>query len=204
MADILVMAAVLACLGVDAVRAVDLDSRATATKTHERTLPGGRDRDHTTKDDPLKPPPAGEKAAITLHQVYAMDFGTLCDNDGYVVLDHNDTIVEDPNLLVYGGTPFSAEISITGDPFTSIRVGCTSAGAPGLSLTDFTSNYGTLPLVGLTFDATGSLTLHLGAKLSLSVAAQPGENQAVGYTVTATYESRSAPFRPLRTFCTPR
>eukprot|EP00831_Metopus_contortus_P031427 TRINITY_DN25639_c0_g1_i1.p4 TRINITY_DN25639_c0_g1~~TRINITY_DN25639_c0_g1_i1.p4 ORF type:complete len:104 (+),score=38.68 TRINITY_DN25639_c0_g1_i1:589-900(+) len=98
-----------------------------------------------------------------------MYFGTLCDNDGYVVLDHNDTIVEDPNLLVYGGATFSAEISVTGDPFRAVRIGCTSSGGTGMTLTNFTSNYGVLPLTGLTFDGTGALTLHLGARLTLSL-----------------------------------
>ncbi len=187
-AGILVILAAVVCLAAGVAGAVDLNHRVTTTKTHERNVSPDRVRVHEDKEDPLKPPPGGDKAAITLHQVYAMFFGTLCDNDGYVVLDHNDTIVEDPNLLVYGGAPFSAEITITGDPFTSIRVGVASSGAPGLSLTNFTSNYGTLPITGLTFDGTGSLTLHLGARLTLSVAAQPGANQDIGYTVTATYE----------------
>lgn len=188
-AGTVMVAALAVCLLASAAMAVDLADRSTSRKTHERNLPTtNRVRVPEAKDNPLKPPPGGDKAAITLHQVYAMHFGTLCDNDGYVVLDHNDTIVDDPNLLVYGGTPFSAEITITGDPFTAMRISATSASSGGLSLSNFTSNQGALPLIGLTFDGTGQLTLHLGAQLNVAVAAQPGANQSIGYTITATYE----------------
>jgi hypothetical protein len=176
------------CLLAGPALAVDLAGRETSRKTHERNVPTAGDSRLHGRNDAEKPQPGGDKAAITLHQVYAMYFGTLCDNDGYVVLDHNDTIVEDPNLLVYGGTPFSAEITITGDPFTTMRISVASASSDGLSLSNFTSNYGTLPLIGVTFDGTGQLTLHLGAQLNLAVSAQPGVNQSIGYTITATYE----------------
>ena len=186
-AEILVISALLLCLAVRGASAVDLENPTTSRKTHERGADVDRYRTYSS-GNPLDAPLPGEKADITVHQVYAMYFGTLCDNDGYVVLDHNDTIVEDPSLLVYGGATFSAEISITGDAFRSVRIGCTSLGAPGMTLTNFTSNYGVLPLTGLTFDGTGTMTLHLGAQLSLSPAAAPGPGQTIGYTITATYE----------------
>jgi len=187
-AGIVVIPALMLCLLTDVVLAVDLAGRTTSRKTHERGLPTTEDFRVHGRDDMQKPQPGGDKAAITLHQVYAMHFGTICDNDGYVVLDHNDTIVDDPDLLVYGGTPFSAEITITGDPFTAMRISATSMSTDGLSLSNFTSNHGALPLIGLTFDGTGQLTLHLGAQLNVAVAAQPGANQSIGYTITATYE----------------
>jgi hypothetical protein len=185
--EIVLMSTMTACLATGPAGAVDLDKTTTSRKIHERGA-AAREVRARLEQEPDKPPVGGDKAAITLHQVYAMSFGTLCDNDGYVVLDPNDTITEDPDHLVYGGAPFSAEITITGDPFTSIRIGCTSPGAPGMTLSDFTSNHGDLPITGLVLDASGELTLHLGATLTLSVAAEPGEDQAIDYTITAIYE----------------
>ena len=192
-AGIVQIPALAACLVVGLVApralAVDLaDGGRKELQLDRRDPVAGREQTVPLKDDPFKPPPRGEKAAIDLYQVFAMFFGTLVDNDGYVVLDHNDTIVADPDNLVYGGSPFSGEILITGDPFTSVRIGVTSSGAPGLTLTDFTSNLGPPPVTGATFDAAGELRIRLGAKLSLSTAAEPGENTPIGYTVSATYE----------------
>lgn len=136
----------------------------------------------------LDPPPA-DKDALAVYQVYSMYFGTLVDNDGYVVLGTGDTILQDPNHLVYGGVPQSAQIRLDGDPFVAVSVDFTAGVATGFSLSAFETDYGTPPLSGLTLDAGGLLTLSVGARLQLDAAMlAAGDGQQIGYTVTAVYE----------------
>jgi hypothetical protein len=132
---------------------------------------------------------SADKAELSVYQVYAMHFGTLCDNSGYVVLGTNDAITQDPDHLVYGGTPFSAEIRLNGDAFRAVSVSIAAGSASGFTLSAFETSYGTPPLSGITLDATGYLTFDLGARLDISAGdVDPGSGQQIGYTVTAVYE----------------
>jgi len=136
-----------------------------------------------------KDPPPAEKAELSVYQVYSMYFGTLVDNDGYVVLGTGDSILQDPDHLVYGGVPQSAQIRLNGDPFVAVTVDFAAGSATGFSLGSFETDYGTPPLSGLTLDATGYLTLHVGARLQLDAdLLSSGSGQQIGYTVSALYE----------------
>lgn len=154
------------------------DTRQLDTRKPDRVrLPGKKD-----------PPPA-EKDALSVYQVYAMHFGTLVDNDGYVVLSTADAIVQDPDHLVYGGVPQSAQIRLDGDPFVSVSVDFTAGSGSGFSLSSFETDYGSPPLSGLALDAGGLLTLRVGARLQLDAAVlAAGGGQQIGYTVSAVYE----------------
>jgi hypothetical protein len=174
----LVLGAALPAVALDPGDGTILDTRQLdAGKPDRVRLPGKKD-----------PPPA-EKDALAVYQVYAMFFGTLVDNDGYVVLGTADAITQDPDHLVYGGVPQSAQIRLDGDPFVAVSVDITPGTATGFTLSSFETDYGTPPLSGLTLDATGNLTLHLGARLQLSASSlSVGSGQQIGYTVSAVYE----------------
>jgi len=134
-------------------------------------------------------PPPAEKAELSVYQLFAMHFGTLVDNDGYVVLGTGDAILQDPDHLVYGGVPQSAQIRFSGDPFVALSVDFTAGSAMGLVLSAFDTDYGAPPLSGLSLDASGLLTLSVGARLQLDAALLgAGGGQQIGYTVTAIYE----------------
>ena len=168
-------------------RALDPGDGATVSSQQLRQPIRGSDRVVTLE----KPPRGGgaDKAELSVYQVFAMYFGTLVDNDGYVVLGTADNIAADPNHLVYGGSPISAEIRLQGDAFRAVAVNFTGGGGSGFAISDFATDYGVPPLSGLTLDATGYLTLRVGARLDLDAAiVGTGAGQQVGYTVSAVYE----------------
>jgi hypothetical protein len=144
----------------------------------------------------VKLPPAqrrgglpADKAELAVYQIYAMAFGILVDNDGYVVLNTSDTITQDPDYLVYGGVPQSAEIRFSGDPFVAVAVDITAGYTPGFLLSQFQTDYGAPPLSGLTLDSAGVLVLHVGARLELDASSvSAGTGQLVAYTISAVYE----------------
>jgi len=139
--------------------------------------------------EPGKEPPGGEKAELSVYQLFAMHFGTLCDDDGAVTLGIADAITSDPDNIVYGGTPQSAVIRLNGDAFRAVSVDVAVGSTPGFQLGDFLTSYGAPPLSGLTLDATGYLTFSLGARLQLdSSVVDPGTGQPIAYTVIAVYE----------------
>jgi hypothetical protein len=145
----------------------------------ERTVPLTPVR----KDDPAA------KAELSVYQDYAMHFGTLCDNDGYVVLGTGDTIVQDPNHLILGGSPQSAQIKLTGDAFRAVGVSIEDGSATGFTLNNFVTDHGVPPLSSLPLDAAGNLTLRLGARLQVDASSvSAGTGQLIGYTVSAVYE----------------
>lgn len=130
-----------------------------------------------------------DKAELSVYQVFSMHFGTLCHNDGYVVLDANDTITADPSHLVYGGSSFSAEIRLNGDAFRACTIAITAGSTTGFHLSNFETDFGTPPLSGMTLDGTGYFTFHLGSRLQLDASeVTPGSSQQIGYTVSAVYE----------------
>lgn len=173
--------------GVRPVSALDPGDGFTVN-TEQLSLPPRSDPDHTKLPSERKGEP-GEKAALSVYQVYSMYFGTLVHNSGYVVLGTADNVLQDPNYLIYGGVPQSAQIRLSGDPFVAVSFDITAGSATGFTISNFDTDYGTPPLTGLTLDAAGYLTLRVGARLELFAGSlSPGNGQQIGYTVTTIYE----------------
>ena len=130
----------------------------------------------------------GEKAAVSIVSDQQMDFGQVADRSGSVVLGLADAITSDPQFIHYGGTPYSAICTISGDPSTAVDVSISAVPSNGLSLSSFTSSEGAIPLVGVTLDGAGELVLTIGATLTVdSAQASIGAGQTVSYTITTTY-----------------
>lgn len=130
-------------------------------------------------------PASADKAELSVYQEYPMEFGALCRKSGSVVLGVNDAIIHDPDVLVYGGTPYSAVIRLEGDPFQNVTITITAPPAVGFQLDDFTTDRGPLPLVSQTLDGAGLLTFQLGARLTLNAAAlASGADQQISYTIS--------------------
>ncbi len=140
------------------------------------------------KTDPYAGEKAGEKAEVSTALDQQMDFGQVADNDGSVVLGLSDAITSDPSFIHYGGSPYSAICTITGDANTAVDVSITTVASNGLSLSAFTSNEGAIPLIGTSLDGTGELVLTIGATLTVDAAlATTGSNQTVSYTIITIY-----------------
>jgi len=180
----------ISCLlfvGVQPVDALD-PGDGTVVSSQQLRVPTERDPGQIRLHFDRKGEP-GEKAALSVYQVYSMYFGTLVHNSGYVVLGTNDTVLQDPDHLIYGGSPQSAQIRLYGDPFVAVSFDVTAGSATGFTISNFETDYGTPPLSGLTLDAAGYLTLHVGARLELLAGSlSPGSGQQIGYTVTTIYE----------------
>ena len=160
----------------------------TVVSSQQLRVPTERDLGQTRLHIDRKDEP-GAKAALSVYQVFSMFFGTLVHNSGYVVLGTADNVLQDPNYLVYGGVPQSAQIRLYGDPFVAVSFDVTAGSATGFVISNFETDYGTPPLSGLTLDAAGYLTLHVGARLELIAGSlSPGDGQQIGYTVTTIYE----------------
>jgi hypothetical protein len=130
----------------------------------------------------------GDKAAVSIASDQQMDFGQVADHDGSVVLGLADAITSDPSIIHYGGSPYSAICTITGDPSTAVDVSISATAANGLSLGTFTSSEGNIPLVAVNLDGTGELVLTIGATLTVdSAQANIGGGQSISYTITTTY-----------------
>jgi hypothetical protein len=137
-------------------------------------------------DDPFAK--AGEKAAVSIVTDQQMDFGQVADHDGAIVLGLGDAITSDPSLIHYGGDPYSAICTITGDPNTAVDVSISAVSANGFSLSDFKSSEGDIPLVAANLDGAGELVLTIGATLTVDASqANIGPNQTVSYTITTIY-----------------
>lgn len=131
---------------------------------------------------------AGEKAEVALLMDQQMDFGVVADKNGSVTLGLADAITADPQFIHYGGAPYSAIVTVTGDPDTAVDVSISSVGANGLSLGNFVSSEGPIPLIAVNLDGTGELVLTIGATLTVDAAqASTGPGQSVSYTITTTY-----------------
>lgn len=127
-------------------------------------------------------------AEVAISSDQQMDFGQLADKDGAVVLGLTDSITSDPDLIFYGGSPYSGVCTITGDPSTAVDISVSTNSSNGLSLSDFASSEGDLPLVGVLLDESGELVLTIGATLTVNAAtAGVGAGQSVPYTITSTY-----------------
>ena len=131
----------------------------------------------------------GGKRALSAYQVHAMNFGSLRRGDGSVVLSPDDVIVSDPELLIFGGTPYSAVFRIEGDSQLAVSIDVSMLPVAGFQLSGFESNLGPLPLFGQPLDGAGELVFMLGAQLTLTAAELVvGDDQPISYTITATYE----------------
>ncbi len=129
-----------------------------------------------------------DKAAVSVVSDQQMDFGQVADRSGSVTLGLGDAITADPQFIHYGGTPYSAICTITGDPNTAVDVSISATAANGLSLSSFTSSEGAIPLIAVNLDGTGELVLTIGATLTVDDAqATTGAGQSVSYTITTTY-----------------
>jgi len=130
----------------------------------------------------------GEKAEVAVIMDQQMDFGVVADKNGAVTLGLADAITADPQFIHYGGSPYSAIYTITGDPNTAVDVSVSATAANGLSLANFVSSEGPIPLIAVNLDGTGELILTIGATLTVDAAqASVGPNQTVSYTITTTY-----------------
>jgi hypothetical protein len=125
------------------------------------------------------------KAELSVYQDFPMEFGALCRKSGSVVLGVDNTIIEDLDVLVYGGTTYSAVIRLEGDPLQNVTIEITAPPAVGFQLGDFTTDRGPVPLFSQTLDGAGQLTLQLGARLTLDAAAiAAGTSQQISYTIS--------------------
>ncbi len=130
-----------------------------------------------------------DKADLSAYQESPLRFGSLCKRSGSIVLGTDDTILEDPDLLVFGGVTYSAVFRLEGDPFRSISIDVSAPAGVGFQIGDFETNLGSPPVSGQTLDGSGSLTFQLGARLTLDadeIAAGP--DQEIAYMVTVAYE----------------
>ena len=131
---------------------------------------------------------AGEKAEVSITLDQQMDFGQVADNDGAVVLGLADAITSDPSHIHYGGDPYSAICTITGDPDTAVDISISTSGSNGLSLSSFTSSEGAIPLIGINLGSLGEIVLTIGATLTVDETnANVGAGQTISYTITSTY-----------------
>ncbi len=127
-------------------------------------------------------------AAVSISTDQQMDFGQLADKDGSVTLGLADTITSDPNIIHFGGSPYSGIYTLTGDPNTLVDISVSTNSSNGFSLASFVSSEGNLPLVGVTLNGGGFLVLTVGATLTLdSTTAIIGNGQSIAFTITSTY-----------------
>lgn len=131
---------------------------------------------------------ASEKAEVAVLVDQQMDFGVVADKNGTVTLGLADAITADPQFIHYGGSPYSAIVTVTGDADTAVDISVSAGSANGLSLGNFVSSEGPIPLIAVNLDGSGELVLTLGATLTVDAAqANVGPNQSVSYTITTTY-----------------
>ncbi len=128
------------------------------------------------------------KAEVSITTDQQMDFGQLADKDGSVTLGLADTITADPDIIHFGGSPYSGIYTLTGDPDTLVDISVTAQTSDGFSLASFISSEGNLPLIGVALNSGGFLVLTLGATLTLdSATAIVGSGQSIAFTITSTY-----------------
>lgn len=137
---------------------------------------------------PDEDPIFAAQAAVSIITDQQMDFGQLADKNGSVTLGLVDVITADPDLIHYGGSPYSGIYTITGDPSTAVDISISAAPSNGFSLDTFVSSEGAIPLVGVLLGPGGELVLTIGATLTVNAAtANIGPGQNVSFTITSTY-----------------
>jgi hypothetical protein len=130
---------------------------------------------------------SGEKAAVAVFENHMLNFGTLADRSGSILVGADGAVHENNDAIFYGGTTRAAEFMITGDALASVSIDFVSTPAGGFTLDDFVTNFGAPP-VSTQFDATGQLVMDVGARLTIdSALVNPGANQLLSYTIRAIY-----------------
>jgi hypothetical protein len=127
-------------------------------------------------------------AQLAVVETVQIDFGSVLDSSGSIILGLNDMIIIDPSNIHVGGVPYSGNYLITGTPNTPVQINITAQNANGLTLADFNTNWGAPPLIGTSLDAGGELELIVGAKLTVnSGEATPGLDQPMAFTIIVNY-----------------
>ena len=128
------------------------------------------------------------KAQLAIVENVQIEFGSVLDRSGSIILGLNDLITADPSDIHVGGIPFSGNYLISGTPDTAIQINITSQNANGLVLSQFNTNIGAPPILGTTLNGIGELELIVGAKLTVdSGTAIPGLGQDMAFTITVNY-----------------
>jgi len=131
--------------------------------------------------------PAGG-ADLSIFETVELDFGSVVDGDGSVVLGLADAITSDPADIHVAGPVATGRYTITGDPFAAFSLSIAGFTAAGLNIGDFETSEGTPPLLSVALDGSGELDLSLGATLTVdSNVAAPGLNQPLIYIITIDY-----------------
>lgn len=132
--------------------------------------------------------PIGARAQLSIVENVQMDFGSVLDSSGSIILGLNDLITIDPSRIHLGGVTWSGNYMITGTPSTVVQINIISTNANGLTLSDFKTNRGSPPLVGTSLDVNGELELIIGAKMTInSGVAVPGMDQPMAFTLIVNY-----------------
>jgi hypothetical protein len=128
-------------------------------------------------------------AAVSIIYDQQMDFGQLALSDGSVTLGLSDSIINDPDIIYYGGSAYSGIFTITGDLGVAVDVSIVAIPSNGLTLSSFVSSEGNMPLTGVLLSpTTGELVLTLGATLTVDrMQASVGSGQTISFTITSTY-----------------
>ena len=137
---------------------------------------------------PVDEPVLRTAAEVSISTDQQMDFGQLADKDGSVTLGLADSIILDPDMIHYGGAPYSGIYTLTGDPSTAVDISISTSPSNGFTLDTFSSSEGGLPLIGVVLSPGGELVLTVGATLTIDSAVSIiGSGQSVSFTITSTY-----------------
>ena len=137
---------------------------------------------------PVEEPIVRNAAEVSISTDQQMDFGQLAKKDGSVTLGLGDSITADPDLIHYGGSPYSGIYTLTGDPSTAVDISVSSTSSNGFTLDTFASSEGAIPLIGVLLSPAGELVLTVGATLTIdSATAIIGSGQTISLTITSTY-----------------
>mgnify|MGYP001057353911 CR=1 FL=1 len=139
------------------------------------------------KDADSEPELARRAPLAVLHQTQ-MDFGTLADHDGWVEMDWQNRLVYNPDHLSMDFTAVSAVFVVTGDPSTNTTVSITGGTTEGLTISDFTTDWGDPPIAGFRLDGTGEQTIRIGARLTVDSSVATNGPKAISYTFSVVAE----------------
>jgi len=130
---------------------------------------------------------SGDKAAVAVFENQVLNFGTLADRSGSILVGADGAVQENNDAIYYGGTTRAAEFMVTGDALRSVSIDFLATPAGGFTLGDFVTNFGAPP-VNTQLDGTGQLIMDVGARLTIdSALVDPGANQLLSYTIRAIY-----------------
>lgn len=131
--------------------------------------------------------PAGG-ADLSIIETVNLDFGSVVDDNGTVVLGLGDAIIADPDGIHVAGPVATGRYTISGDPFAAFSLSIAGFTAAGLTIGTFETSEGTPPLLSVALDGSGELDISLGATLTVdSGVSAPGLNQPLIYIITIDY-----------------